>query len=254
LGAQFSPVTKLTSGHFGLFWKSLSDDWSEPSDKLPLEDQFETFESIREPTSPAMQVRLGPIPLPGRFLIGHKEKDRLIQIQSTRFHLNWRKTEGFYPSYKNLIAEFEQTFGRFEAFTQNNELGRLLLNQWEITYIDAFPKGEQWQTPADWSGILPGLFGGLFPTDGLLLRLDHRAAEWSFELEPRRGRLHIVARLGRWGLDKQDCLLLHTTVRGPIGGTGVSTLREGLDLGHEAAVQSFLRVASKQEQSRWGMK
>jgi uncharacterized protein (TIGR04255 family) len=162
LGAQFSPITKLTSGHFGLFWKSLSDDWSEPADKLPLEDQFETFESARESTSPTMQVRLGSIPLPGRFLIGHKAKDRLIQIQSTRFHLNWRKKEGFYPSYKNLIAEFEQTFGQFDAFVQSNELGRILLNQWELTYIDAFAKGDQWQTPEDWSGILPGLFGGLF--------------------------------------------------------------------------------------------
>lgn len=253
LGAQFSPLTKITSGHFGLFWKALGDEWSEPSDSPPLDDQFETFDRPRWSAIPALELRLGPMPLPGRFIIGRKSKDRLIQVQSTRFHLNWRKRSGFYPSYKELIAEFESTFAKFTDFVESAGLGKILLNQWELTYVDAFLKGDCWDTPADWPNFLPGLFSVLFPTDGLDLALDHRAAEWSYELRPKRGRLRIAAQPGHWGDEKRDGLLLSMTARGPIGGTGVESLRAGLDLGHKVAVETFLRMTHKSEQDRWGI-
>lgn len=254
LGAQFSPLAKLTSGHFGLFWKELGDEWVEPSDGPVLLDHFELFD--RPPWSPrdAFPFRLEAARLPGRFLVEHQSKDRLIQIQSTRFHLNWRKRHDFYPSYKNLIAEFEETFSRFSAFAERNGLGTPILNQWELTYVDSFPRGEYWESPADWSKILPSLFSNLFPTEGLGIVLEHRAAEWSYEIEPKRGRLHIAARSGRWGDEKRDCLLLEMTARGPVGKGGVETLRAGLEIGHEAAFGAFLRVVDKDLQRRWSTK
>jgi uncharacterized protein (TIGR04255 family) len=253
LGAQFSPLTKLTSAHLGIFWKMLGEEWSDPSDVPPLGDQFETFDRPRWAAAQfARQLQLGQI-FPGRLVIGHKNKDRLVQVQSTRFHLNWRKREGFYPSYKRLVAEFETIFEKFTGFVESAGVGNVLLNQWELTYIDAFPKAERWETPADWSKFLPGLFSDLFPTTGMDLALDNRAAEWSYELQPKLGRLYIAAQSGIWGDDKQDSLFLHTTARGPIGGTGVKTLRDGLDLGHKVAVETFLRVTDKGEQARWGI-
>lgn len=254
LGAQFSPLTKLTAGHFGLFWNELGSDWVEPSDGPVLDDQFELFERPRWSTPTVVHVRLEPVRLPGRFLVEHRCKDRLIQVQATRFHLNWRKRAEFYPSYKNLIAEFEATFARFASFTEQSGLGPLALNQWELTYIDSFPRDEYWQTPADWSNFLPGLFGSLFPTDGLGIMMEHRGAEWSYEIQPKRGRLHIAAHPGRWSEDKRDSLLLQMTARGPVGKGGADSLRAGLDLGHDVAVGSFLRVVDKDIQRRWGEK
>ena len=254
LGAQFSPLPKLTAGHFGLFWKSLGEEWSEPSDGPLLDDQFETFDRPRWSSPPALQLRLGPMTLPGRFLIGHRNKDRLIQVQSTRFHLNWRKRGSVYPSFKSLIVEFEALFERFIRFSEEAGIGKVLLNQWELTYIDAFLKGECWETPSDWATCLPGLFSSLFPTVGLEMQLDNRAAEWSYELQPKRGRLHIAASPGRWGDDNKECLLLHMTTRGPTSGNGMDFLRTGLELGHSVAVETFLRVTDKAEQTRWGIK
>jgi uncharacterized protein (TIGR04255 family) len=254
LGAQFSPLTKLTAGHFGRYWNELGADWVGPSDGPVLDDQFELFDRPRWSMPDAIHVRLEPLRLPGRFMVEHQSKDRLIQLQSTRFHLNWRKRDDFYPSYKNLIAEFEATFARFTEFAERSGLGRPALNQWELTYIDSFPREEYWQTPADWSGFLPGLFGSLFPSDELGVVLEHRGAEWSYEIKPRRGRLHVAARPGRWGDDKQDSLLLQMTARGPVGKGGAETLREGLDLGHEVAVGAFLRLVDNDIQRRWGTK
>lgn len=254
LGAQFSPLTKMTAGHFGLFWKELGSDWVEPADGPVLDDQFELFDRPRWATPDGIHLRLEPVRLPGRFMLEHRSKDRLVQVQATRFHLNWRKRDDFYPSYKNLITEFEETFGRFIAFVEQSGIGPVALNQWELTYIDSFPRGEYWETPADWSRFLPGLFGSLFPTGGLGLALEHRGAEWSYEIEPKRGRLHVAARSGRWGDDKRDSLLLQMTARGPVGKGGAESLRAGLDLGHDASVGSFLRVVDPDIQRRWGGK
>lgn len=254
LGVQFSPLTKLTAGHFGLFWNELGSDWTEPADGSLLEDQFELFDRPKWSTPIGLQLRLEPVRLPGRFLLGHKSKDRLLQIQATRFLFNWRKREGFYPSYKRLIVEFEDTFARFRAFADKAGLGKLALNQWELTYINSFPKEVYWQTPADWSTFLPGLFGKLFPSDDLKVLLEHRAAEWSYEIQPKRGRLHIAARPGHVGEDQRDALLLHMTARGPVGKEAAQTLRNGLDWGHDAVVGAFLRVTSEEVKTRWGAK
>ena len=254
LGVQFSPLTKLTAGHFGLFWKELASDWTDPADGLLLGDQFELFERPQWTAPVGLQLRLESAPLPGRFLLGHASGDRLLQLQATRFHLNWRKRGEFYPSYKRLVSEFEDMWSCFTAFAEKTSLGKLVLNQWELTYIDAFPKDEYWRTPADWSDFLPALFSKLFPTDSLDIVLEHRAAEWSYEIQPKRGRLHISAQSGRSQGDKRDALLLQMTARGPIGKGGAETLRTGLDWGHDAVVGVFLRVTSDEAKKRWGLK
>lgn len=249
LGVQFSPLTRLTSGHYGRLWNELGADWGKPEDAPSINDQFELFDSPKWRHREGVQFRLGKGMPADRFILHHRGGDRLIQVQQTRFHLNWRTTGDLKPSYKELIGGFERAFQRFEEFVRTYELGDLELNQWEITYIDSFPQGDYWQTPADWSTFLPGLFGRLFSVRDLAL--ENRAAQWSFEIEPRRGRLHVAAHVGQWRDQPKDSLLVDTTARGPIGKGGVATLRDGLDLGHKVSVQSFLAMTSDDIRQRW---
>lgn len=246
LGVQFSPLTKLSAGHFGLFWKELGEEWVSAEDGPPLPDRFELFDLPKwsQPSGMEMRVAMG-MPV-GRFILHHRNQDRLIQIQRTRFHFNWRKTGELKPGYTPLIKEFEAMFTRFQEFVGSVGLGELTPNQWEVTYVDSYPRSEYWETPADWSKFLPGLFGSLFSVPDL--SLEHRAAEWSFEIVPKRGRLHISARPARWRDELCDSLLVDTTARGPIGKSG---LREGFDLGHEMAVKSFLSITSPDARKRW---
>lgn len=242
LGVQFSPLPKLTTGHFGRFWQSLGEDWSDFSDAPSLDDQFETFESPRSMTLPGIGMRIGPMKSPGRALIGHKAGDRLIQIQSSRFHFNWRRKDNFYPRYRTLVGEFESHLERFERFADNTGVGGMSANQWEMTYIDAFYEGEDWASPADWCDILPGLFGTPRAAEGL--RLEDRAAHWTYEIESKRGRLHIVANAGRALGESKNALILQMTARGPVGKGGVDSLRLGLDLGHAFTGETFRKVIS----------
>lgn len=252
LGAQFSPLTKLTSGHFGLFWKILGDEWVEPLDDIALDERFETFDNIRR--IPSFQIRVGQQRLPNRFKITHKDQERLIQIQNTRFHFNWRRKASFYPSYKQLISEFEDAFEKFSRFVEGNGLGAVEVNQWELTYIDAFPKGIDWQSMEDWPFVLPGLFGKLFSTESLNLSLEQRAAEWSYEITPKLGRLHLSAHTGYATDEKVESLLLNMTARGQVGKNAAESLRRGLDIGHEVAFGAFTKVVNPQLISSWGVK
>ena len=66
-----------------------------------------------EPAFGSAQFRIDKSMPLGRFVLNHSSQDRLIQVQSTRFHLNWRKSGDLKPSYKALISEFEDMFFKF---------------------------------------------------------------------------------------------------------------------------------------------
>jgi uncharacterized protein (TIGR04255 family) len=252
IGVQFSPLTKLTAGHFGLFWNDIGrEKWGRPADHPPLDDRFESFEPGWWSQPVSWQLKLEPAHGPGRFLLFNQDDERLVQVQPTRLHLNWQKRDGFYPSYTKLIGEFEAMFRRFAAFVESNQLGPLLINQWELTYIDAFPQEEYWGSLQDWRKVLPGLFGDLFDAGDLGLKLERRAAEWSFEIVPQRGRVYLAAAPGRWGPDKRECLMLTTTARGPLAGNDSKALRDGLDLGHEKALGAFRKLVAADVRKRW---
>ena len=92
------------------------------------------------------------------------------------------------PNYgPEYTAEFEAMFARFTTFVEQSGIGPVAVNQWELTYINSFPQDEYWQTPADWSQILPGLFGSLFPTDGLGMLLVHRGPSGVTKLSRNAG-------------------------------------------------------------------
>jgi uncharacterized protein (TIGR04255 family) len=259
LGAQFAPLENFNTGHFGLFWERLGrDEWPIAGEEPPLDPQFELFDSPRWRVARNLQFKLQPGFQPGRFTLQNADRDRMIQLQDTRLLLNWRKRtsggEVKYPSYKVLICEFEQRLAFLEKFVMEHELGELQFNQWEITYVDSFPQEEFWQTPADWQRILPGLFGTLSTTTQSELSLEHRAAEWSYEIKPKKGRLHVIAQVGCLIESGKPSLLLNLTARGPIDGSGFTSLREGLDLGHLVSVREFLGMVDQNIKDTWNQK
>jgi hypothetical protein len=206
---------------------------------------------VRPPASRWPALAFGAWTIPGTFYPRPQGQRSPFAGPSNSLLLNWRKRGGSYPSFKKLIGEFEEYLGRFTVFAEREGVGPLAVNQWELTYIDAFPKGEYWSSPADWATFLPGLFGQLFPTEGLGMGLEHRAAQWSYEIQPKRGRLHITAGPGRAEEDKRDAVLLSMTARGPVGKGGQETLRAGLDLGHAVTFGTFLRAVSDEAKKRW---
>lgn len=255
LGAQFAPLANFSSGHLGWYWKHcLDQEWVRAVDAVPLQDQFETFDEHRRWRVPGVQVMLEPMAAPSRLQITNQSGDRMIQVQPTRFHYNWIKKEGTYPRYEKVLEEFRRRLARFEHFTEEADLGQLILNQWELTYVDRIPAGELWESPADWHRVLPGLLAPPVPLPELAPETVG-GGEWHFEISPQRGRLHVSAQLAKWGDAGEPALLLQMTARGPISKEGGDAeLKSGLDLGHNTTVEAFLRLTSPQAHAFWGRK
>jgi uncharacterized protein (TIGR04255 family) len=195
---------------------------------------------------------LESIRLPARVQISYGNDGRMIQVQPTRFHYNWNRVGGEYPRYRRVREEFDRYFAAFCGFVADAKLGEVVPNQWELTYIDRIPRGPLWDTAADWHEVLPGLFSARASASGV--RLESFGGEWHFEIPPRRGRLHVSVQLARVGDDPTPVLLLQSTARGPIGKEGVASLGEGLELGHRAALDTFVEITSDKAHKAWGRK
>jgi len=251
LGVQFERLGKLTSAHLGRYWQQLAAEWPEVSDAQPIEEVFETFGEEERLGPRVLRLGLAPVAFPGRLIVTHRDRTRVLQLQATRLHLNWRKYEQVYPSYDRLVGEFEKQFQRFGEFVRTSGLGELKLNQWELTYVDAFFQGEDWESAGDWQAILPGLFGSLPPlanSQGVAERCD---VSCTYRLSHDRGRLHVCAKPGSVAWDKRPALLLRTTARGPLRESDMRSLRAGLDFGHRAALDAFLAFTADQLKKKW---
>ena len=252
-GVQFSPLSRITTAHLGWFWKELGQDWIDLSDGPAFSDHFERFDKpIQTKSAPSFDWRSSPFAAMNRIAIGHQKQDRLLQIQASQFRFHWRKSQGTYPSYESLIQEFEEMFSRYLSFIQLSKLGNVLLNQWDLTYVNAFPRGVGWNEPKDWAQILPGLFGVPPVADGLTL--DSRSANWSYVINPDLGRIHIAAGSQILPDESDESLLLRLTARGPTRGDQAATRlpRQEFDQGHSVILKTFLQVTSPEVHTEWG--
>jgi hypothetical protein len=175
----------------------------------------------------------------------------MIQVQATRFLYNWQQRDAVYPSYDKMRGEFDRLFADFCRFASEAELGEVVPNQWELTYVDHISRGPLWESPADWEKVLPGIFAPRWTLRGT--RLESMGGEWHCEIEPRRGRLHIVMQHVRVGsASGPEVLQLQTTARGSVHKEPGWDLDAGLRLGHDVIINAFLEMTSPQAQHAWG--
>ena len=172
--------------------------------------------------------------------------DRMIQIQDTRFILNWRRGPGGYPSYSKLQDEFNESFGKFNAFAGEAELGAVQPNQWEVTYINVLEKGDLWDSPTDWVRIIPNLYS---PPAWGVDPLETQNGEWKYVIGKDQGRLYVTIRHGRLVVEGPDTLFLSLTARGPLSSD--HTLQNGLSIGHDSIVRTFTAMTSPELHKRW---
>lgn len=255
VGIQFSPLPELTSAHFGRFWSQLDPNgttWARTVDTSVIRDQFEVFNDPlwNRVGGSGFEFKFGNAPQV-RCLIENAEADRMIQLQSTRLHLNWKKTATRKPQCSTLLSEFSDTFHQFKEYCAVNHIGNVIPNQWEITCVNSFSKGEYWETPEDWGKTLPGLFTTQFAVKGVELKMEQRRVDWSFEIVPKLGRLHVSASPGRWGDSANPTLLLELTCRGPVKNDTFDSVVAGLNLGHQVCLDAFLNMTNDALKKKW---
>lgn len=247
LGVQFEPLQKFTNAHLGAFWKKLPKEWDSVSDAETLEPVFEEFGDERSWVPPGIQLKISRDPST-RLRIRNQTNDRMIQIQNSRFHYNWLGQSGRqYPRFKNVKPEFDDMFNQYKQFVLNESLGDIIPNQWEITYVNHIPKGTVWNSPSDWERVFPSI--SRKNDCSTVGSLESFECKLHYELEDRRGRLHIEIRHGKRD-NSQEILIMNLTARGPIRPDGI-LLDEGLNLGRNAIVRAFAELTAPDAHKFW---
>jgi uncharacterized protein (TIGR04255 family) len=256
LSVQFANLPGYSTAHAGWFWKEYLEKlaegsslkWSQAVDAPRLEDQFERFGADDKWVGP--QVRLLPPSQSQRTQIIRSDNERMIQVQDSRFILNWKKQAGVYPSFEPLLDEFRTMLQAFETFAIEAGFGTLGYNQWELAYVDHLKKGEMWESARDWSKILPGLSMPPVQQNQLLSAGEEvLSADWRFSLANQCGRMYIQLRQARIPPSNQEVLSLTWVARGPV--TAAETWDKGFALGHDAISETFLAIISPEAQARW---
>jgi uncharacterized protein (TIGR04255 family) len=136
-GLGFSPLGGLRASHYGLFWNQIRDDFPETDDQLPL-------------IAPE-QLQFGgpfnryPLPLPRTWYV-HRDRNLLIQLQSNRIWLNWRRlgANSEYPHFPALLEAFQKIVGHLRESIRAANVGLLVPAGYELTYVNHIPLAEPW--------------------------------------------------------------------------------------------------------------
>jgi uncharacterized protein (TIGR04255 family) len=256
LSIQFARLQGFSTALAGWFWQSflskvssVRGNWAEAriEEEPRLEDVFERFGA--NDMWGRMGLKLSPPGEPQRTQIVSPGDERMVQVQDSRFVLNWRKRTGDYPRFSTLTPEFWSAFKAFEDFAKTAKMSAIEPNQWEMTYVNHIPKGDMWESPSDWRKILPSVS---FPaTAGADAIGETLSADWRFSLAKERARLYVSLRHAKTAPKNDEVLMLTLTARGPIDAASGLNAQDGFELGHKVIVSTFTAMTSPEAHKRW---
>ena len=185
-GVRFVPLQDWVIPHVGAYWHRVRDRFPRVEHAQPLPGGIEIFDSTTN------------IPLPRIWLINETD-DRLVQLQSGRFFFNWRHRGNDYPRFRNLYVEFCEMFNGFVEFVNENDLGDVSVEAFELTYINHVFEGDGWGLPEMIGKVVPhmGLSIGScpFPFYELLAEVaDELVRPVDSGREPRGVATRVVCR------------------------------------------------------------
>ncbi|MBE9226262.1 TIGR04255 family protein [Phormidium sp. LEGE 05292] len=234
-GVEFN-APEFSSVHFGLYWQTIKDRFpSPPLDRPPIGE---------------VEI-LSILPNLRRVWFESLDKKQLIQLQSNRFHYNWRSQneDDEYPHFKEIYPKFEQEWQHFQTWWQQYNSDNLPLGKihYELTYMNQIDKKFGWDNPRDNYKIFT--FVGKKWSDNLKKATNFNAGI-EFDISENVGKL--IVRLNQIVNPKDDnnVLLFELTAR------SVDTkldIREWFDLAHKYTVDAFLELIQEETKKEWGL-
>jgi uncharacterized protein (TIGR04255 family) len=236
MGIQFAPLQQWSVPHFGLFWQEIRDSFPRCTTQPPLlreEQEIKLEDSIR-----------------CWFL--HESQTKLIQIQRDRFLYNWQKptTHEKYPHHESIRPEFAEFWQKFCDFLVENEIDRPTIEQCEITYVDHFEKGREWQSLSDLPSVIncwSGLSGELLHSDPDLITI-----QMAYSLPDIDGKLIILMEPAFRSEDAKEVFQLRITATGKPVSQNIDDILSWFDAGRNCVVRGFIDLTTERMHELWG--
>lgn len=258
LSCQFDPLVKLQAVHFGLFWEAIRSEYPLVETHPPIEPAREIFDE-KPSTRAEIRFELAAVPAVPRVWYLNNDKTQLIQLQQDRLICNWRrvKDDDVYPRYETVRERFESAWNKLLAFLEREDLGHIVPNQCEVTYINQIQSGNSWSDHSEPEKILvswvtPPTCGVLSESEGVRVAMRFKIRDGGSP-EPRViGRLHVDFHPAFRSSDTKPIYVLNLTARGiPLGG-GVQGALKFFDTARVHIVTGFTELTKSELHMEWG--
>jgi uncharacterized protein (TIGR04255 family) len=255
LGVQFNALDRFLTPHLGLAFLEFKEQFPVVEEHPPLDPVFETFVEKGSPiTLPRIQFQFMAAPPTPRIFMINEDKTEILQIQRDRFIHNWRKVGvgDRYPRFERMLETFQTGYRKFESLLTRENLGAIVPNQCEITYINQIP------TPDGVNSF--DIFEKMFGTFAKTLVLDRLG-----QFEDARFLLRYVVRdtesqpLGRLIITAEPALKMDGSpivqftllVRGRPASADLDGVRGFLAMGREHIVHAFTNLTTAEMHMQW---
>jgi uncharacterized protein (TIGR04255 family) len=233
-GVEFNALD-FSSVHFGLYWEAIRERFpNKPLDRPPI-GEVELFNIL---------------PTLRRVWFESEDKKQLIQLQSNRFHYNWRRQspDEKYPHYDDIYPKFIEEWNKFQNWWISTEDVPLQPTRYELTYLNQIDERLGWQNEEDYPKIF-SIIGS--PWGELPLNANAFSLNLGFALPEKQGSLTVRANQGINPKENSSVVILNLTASHD--GTGVA-IDHWFEVAHRSIVDMFISLINTDTKANWGFK
>jgi uncharacterized protein (TIGR04255 family) len=258
LGMQFGALPKLRSLMISRMWDELfKERFPEIEEHPPIQRAVEKFGVVKSPAPALRLVGFDTPPVPRFWFVngaGAAGTD-LVQVQQDRFVRNWRKMDDAvtYPRYERIREWFQRDATAFLRFLQTHQLGDVVPDQCDVTYVNHVKPGTVWKEHGElgrvvlpWSGQHSDDF--LPPEEDVTLQSRYIIPG---EKGEPIGRLTVAVQPAYMTDTEEPVLQMTLIARGRPMGDGLAGVLKFLDLGREWVVRGFASITTRQMHQIW---
>ena len=255
LSVQFDPIEALQGPHLGLLWQKFRARYPRIEQHAPISPRLERFGEALASTPTARIEMVDKPPLPRSWFLNEVGTE-LIQIQEDRFVHNWRKRgeDDEYPRFEHIRDQFSEQLDVFCSFIAQEELGKFVPNQCEVTYVNHIVAGDGWEKHGELGKVFTVWKEGYsddFLSEPETAEISVRYVIYNETNEPI-GRLYVISKPGFSTTDKKPILRLELSARGKPEDDSVASVLSFMELGREHIVRAFASITTKKMHKVWG--
>lgn len=235
-GVKFD-ASDFSSVDFGMYWQTIKEEFPyQPLDRPPI-GEIELF-----PILPSLH----------RVWFQSFDQKQLIQLQSNRFHYNWRSqaSKNEYPHFEKIYPIFEKKWLDFQEWWLEKKDTTFPLRpiHYELTYVNEIDINFGWSDSGDTNNFFTFINKNWSETFQKPKSIN---AELEFDIPDEMGvlsiRINQIIKLE----SNTPALILDLTTKS--NNTEIE-IKKWFELAHDFTVKAFLDLLQNQIKNEWGLK
>jgi uncharacterized protein (TIGR04255 family) len=233
-GVEFNAL-EFSSVHFGLYWQTIKERFPHPPLDRPPIGAIEIFAIL-----PSLR----------RVWFESEDKKRLIQLQSNRFHYNWRKqaNEDQYPHFDEIYSNFYNEWQELQNWWLDTEQKELSPLSYELTYVNQIDKDFGWNSVEDYQKIFSFIGQNL---SQIKLKPQSLNNNIDFSLGEDIGNLSVKLSQGINPKNNSSGVVFELTAT--TANTASLDITEWFKIAHQSTVETFLDLLTNTIKEEWSL-